>query len=133
VAKGGLANVLFVQAAVEDLPPELDGIANEVCVNFPWGSLLRAVAGGDCDGLSNLRRICAPEARLKIFLSLDPERDHTEIERLGLTPLTAEFLETALKARYTRYRLFCNSHCERFSAKQSFENQEMASAKSASQ
>ena len=26
-AKGGLANVLFLQAAVEDLPTELDGVA----------------------------------------------------------------------------------------------------------
>jgi 16S rRNA (adenine(1408)-N(1))-methyltransferase len=29
-AKGGLPNVLFVQAAVEDLPLELDGVADEV-------------------------------------------------------------------------------------------------------
>jgi 16S rRNA (adenine(1408)-N(1))-methyltransferase len=99
-AKGGLANALFVQAAVEDLPPELNGIANEVYVNFPWGSLLRTVATGEGNGLENLRRICAPRAWLKIFMSLDRERDRAEIERLGLTPITAEFLETALKPRY---------------------------------
>ena len=29
-AKGGLPNVLFVQAAVENLPPELDGVVDEV-------------------------------------------------------------------------------------------------------
>jgi 16S rRNA (adenine(1408)-N(1))-methyltransferase len=29
-AKGGLSNVLFLQAAVEGLPSELDGMANEV-------------------------------------------------------------------------------------------------------
>lgn len=40
-AKGGLPNVLFLQSAVETLPSELDKTANEVHVNFPWGSLLR--------------------------------------------------------------------------------------------
>ncbi|MGH9970191.1 MAG: methyltransferase domain-containing protein [Pyrinomonadaceae bacterium] len=43
-AKGGLPNALFLQAAVEDLPGELDGVADEVHIHFPWGSLLGAVA-----------------------------------------------------------------------------------------
>jgi len=34
--KGGLPNVLFVQAAVEALPPELDGVADEIHIHFPW-------------------------------------------------------------------------------------------------
>ena len=58
-AKGGLPNVVFVQSAAEDLPSELKGIASEVYVNFPWGSLLRAVAGGNRTALINLRRICS--------------------------------------------------------------------------
>lgn len=99
-AKGGLANALFVQAAVEDLPCELDGIASEVHVNFPWGSLLRTVAAGDRDSLSNLRRICAPEADLKIFMSFDPERDRTEIERLELPPISEAFMKMVLVPRY---------------------------------
>ncbi len=99
-AKGGLANALFVQAAVEDLPCELDGIASEVHVNFPWGSLLRAVAAGDRGVLSNLRRICAPEAELKIFMSFDPERDRAEIERLELPSISGAFLKTVLVPRY---------------------------------
>ncbi len=99
-AKGGLPNALFIQAAVESLPPELDGVADEVHVHFPWGSLLRAVATGDCAVLQNLRRICAPEAWLEIVIALDPERDRAEIERLGLAPLSLEFLETTLIPRY---------------------------------
>ena len=59
-AKGGAPNVLFVQSSIEDLPAELDGVANEVHIHFPWGSLLRAVATGDKEALYNLRRICAP-------------------------------------------------------------------------
>jgi len=59
-AKGGTPNVLFIQSAVEDLPPELDAVADEVHIHFPWGSLLKAVATGDVGVLENLRRICAP-------------------------------------------------------------------------
>jgi len=68
-AKGGAPNVLFVQAAIEDLPAELDGVADEVHVHFPWGSLLRAVATGDVDILRNVRRICAPGAMLEVVIN----------------------------------------------------------------
>jgi 16S rRNA (adenine(1408)-N(1))-methyltransferase len=68
-SKGGAPNVLFVQAAVEDLPPELEGVADEVHVHFPWGSLLRAFAAGDADVLCNVRRICAPGATLEVVIN----------------------------------------------------------------
>jgi 16S rRNA (adenine(1408)-N(1))-methyltransferase len=45
--KGGLPNVLFVQAPVEELPPELNQVADEIHIHFPLGSLLRSVAVGD--------------------------------------------------------------------------------------
>ena len=62
--KGGLPNVMFVQAAVEDLPKEFDGVADEIHIHFPWGSLLRAVANGEGEVLRSLRRIAAPECQL---------------------------------------------------------------------
>ena len=102
--KGGAPNVLFIQAAVEDLPAELDGVANEVHVHFPWGSLLRAVAVGDLPVLRNLRRICAPDALLEVVIGIDPVRDVSEIERLGITPLTLEFIDQVLVQNYAAAR-----------------------------
>ena len=99
-AKGGAPNVLFIQAAVEDLPSELNGVADELHVHFPWGSLLRAVATGESALLENLRRICAPGALLEVVIGLDPERDQTEIDRLGLTPLSVEFIDQQLVHKY---------------------------------
>jgi len=98
--KGGAANILFIQAAVEDLPSELDGVADEIHAHFPWGSLLRALALGDEAALRNLWRACAPGAWLEVVIALDPERDRTEVERLGLSPFSIEFLETTLIPRY---------------------------------
>ncbi|HET9479032.1 MAG TPA: methyltransferase domain-containing protein [Pyrinomonadaceae bacterium] len=99
-SKGGAPNVLFVQAAVEDLPAELDGVADEVHVHFPWGSLLRAVATGDVVVLRNLRRICSAGALLEVVMGLDPLRDQSEIERLGLEPLTVAYIDEILASNY---------------------------------
>jgi SAM-dependent methyltransferase len=99
-AKGGAPNVLFLHASVEDLPSELDGVADEVHVHFPWGSLLRALAGGEDRVLKNLRRICAPGAWLEIVISLDSRRDRSEITRLGLDPVLAGAMTPSLTAGY---------------------------------
>jgi 16S rRNA (adenine(1408)-N(1))-methyltransferase len=45
--RGGLPNALFVVAAAEALPPELDGLADLVTVHFPWASLLRGLLTAD--------------------------------------------------------------------------------------
>jgi 16S rRNA (adenine(1408)-N(1))-methyltransferase len=98
--KGGLPNVFFLQAAVEALPPELDGVADEVHIHFPWGSLLQAVATGDETVLRGLQRICAPEALFEVIIGLDLTQDKSAIDALGLKPLTNEFLERTLIPRY---------------------------------
>jgi 16S rRNA (adenine(1408)-N(1))-methyltransferase len=103
-AKGGAPNVLFIQAAVDDLPSELDGVANELHVHFPWGSLLRAMAAGDLAVLQNLRRICSLGALLEVVIGLDPVRDQSEIERLGLIPLSLEFIDKELTSNYAAAR-----------------------------
>lgn len=99
-AKGGLPNVLFVQASVEELPSDLNGVADEVHVHFPWGSLLGAVATGDSVVLGNLRRVCARGAWLEVIIGVDPERDQAEMERLGLPSLSISYVDAVLVRRY---------------------------------
>lgn len=91
---------MFVQAAVEDLPCELDGLTGEVYVNFPWGSLLQGIASGDETVLRNLRRLCLPDAQLKITIGLDPQRDRSELERLKLPAITPGFISSVLESKY---------------------------------
>ncbi|MDQ3712390.1 MAG: methyltransferase domain-containing protein [Acidobacteriota bacterium] len=99
-SKGGLPNVLFVQAAVENLPEELNAAADEIHIHFPWGSLLRAVIVGDESVLQSLRRICAPECFVEIVIGIDEERDKSEIERLELPQLSPNYLEDVLIPKY---------------------------------
>jgi 16S rRNA (adenine(1408)-N(1))-methyltransferase len=103
-AKGGAPNALFIQASVENLPEELNGIANEVHVHFPWGSLLRVVALGDLNELEGIRRVCTTNAILKLTIGLDMQRDSAEIQRLGLLPLSPDFLSGQLHDRYLAAR-----------------------------
>ena len=99
-ARGGAPNVLFIQSAIEDLPDDLNGVANEVHVHFPWGGLLRAVVVGDVGLLRNLRRICAADALLEVVIGIDPVRDKSELERLGVQPLTVEIVDSVLVPNY---------------------------------
>lgn len=99
-AKGGLPNLLLIQAAVEDLPDELHGVADEVHIHFPWGSLLRAVAIGDAEVLRGLSKLLSPGGVLEVIIGLDAERDRSEIERIGLRPLSPEYIEEELIPRY---------------------------------
>jgi 16S rRNA (adenine(1408)-N(1))-methyltransferase len=110
--KGGLPNAMFVQAAVEDLPEEFDGIADEIHVHFPWGSLLRAVAIGDADVLASLRRIAAPGCLLEIVIGVDPERDRSELERLGIPEFSNTFIKSSLIPKYSGAG-FTNRECRK--------------------
>jgi len=99
-AKGGASNVLFIQAAVEDLPAELNGVADEVHIHFPWGSLLRTVAAGEVNVLGNLRRICSSGALLEVVIGLDPRRDRAEFERLEIRELSLQQIDEVLAPKY---------------------------------
>ena len=101
-AKGGLPNAMFVQAAVEDLPEEFDGVADEIHIHFPWGSLLKAVATGDETVLGSLRRLAAPGCLLEIVIGVDPDRDRAELERLGIPELSPVILHSFLVPKYKK-------------------------------
>jgi 16S rRNA (adenine(1408)-N(1))-methyltransferase len=98
--KGGRQNVLFVRAAIEQLPPELDNTADQIHIHFPWGSLLRAVATGEPDSLRGLHRISAPGCLLEVVIGVYRERDRRELERLGLSEFSVDFVQKTLTLRY---------------------------------
>lgn len=62
------ANAVFVIAAAETLPRELDGVATQLTVNFPWGSLLGGLLTGGAV-LGGLARLVRPGAQLDVRLN----------------------------------------------------------------
>lgn len=97
--KGGAPNAIYLRSAIENLPEELNGIADQVFVLFPWGSLLGA-ALGERKTLEQIRRVCGPKATLKVVLSLEFTKDRSELERFGIEALSTEKLEQKLVDAY---------------------------------
>ena len=67
--KGGLPNAVFVVASAEALPAGLEGIAELVTVNLPWGSLLRGALGVDGVAARGIASLVAPGGRVEMLLA----------------------------------------------------------------
>lgn len=74
--RGGAPNALFVRACISELPGGLEDVADEIHVNFPWGSLLQAVMGRRTDD----RKRCPPDPRASHELR---SCDLSSIARIG--------------------------------------------------
>jgi 16S rRNA (adenine(1408)-N(1))-methyltransferase len=69
-----LTNAAFLVESIERLPRELAGIADEVTVHFPWGSLLRGLLAADPAVLAPLATLLKEDGELRLLLSAT-ERD----------------------------------------------------------
>jgi 16S rRNA (adenine(1408)-N(1))-methyltransferase len=97
--KGGSSNAIYLRSSIENLPEGLNGVANQVFILLPWGSLLRAVLG-ELKTLEQIHRICTPSADLEVVLSLEFIKDRSELERLGIESVSTEELEQKLMKAY---------------------------------
>jgi 16S rRNA (adenine(1408)-N(1))-methyltransferase len=70
-----VTNAVFVVASVEDPPPELTDVADEVDVIYPWAALLRGVLRPEDAVLRGLRTLAKPGARVELVLTYDASRD----------------------------------------------------------
>lgn len=107
-AKGGLDNILFIWAPAEDMPAELNGIADEVYVNFPWGSLLGGVAKAEPGIMQNLVRMLKSGGKFTVVLTYDSSFEPEKIADLELPELSAMYLEE-LSSKYKQLGLQVNS------------------------
>jgi 16S rRNA (adenine(1408)-N(1))-methyltransferase len=67
--KGGRPNLLYVHAAIEALPAELEHVADEVHVLLPWGVLLEGIVLARDDVLGGIAALCRPGARVSVTLN----------------------------------------------------------------
>jgi trans-aconitate methyltransferase len=65
-ARRGLPNLRFVTCDATAAPAWLHGVATSVSINFPFGSLLRALANGGEEAHQRLFAIAQPGARIEI-------------------------------------------------------------------
>jgi 16S rRNA (adenine(1408)-N(1))-methyltransferase len=87
--RSSVPNALFVVASVECLPRELGGVADEVRIHFPWGSLLRGLVDVDGAVVAQIAGLCAPGASVTALVSIT-ERDRRLGAVLPADPRTLE-------------------------------------------
>ena len=104
VARGGLPNALFVVAAAERPPAELRGLADELTILFPWGSLLGGALATN-EAAARIAALLSPSACLTAFVSITP-RDGLAVQPLD-EPGTAEQLERRWAAHGLRLESLC--------------------------
>ena len=96
-ARGGAPNAWFVVGSLEALPAALHGVADEVTVNFPWGSLLEAVSVPRPEGLATLGAVLKPGGELSVVLNRSAQLDPAYAGRIGVPVLDdAHVRETLL-------------------------------------
>jgi len=103
-SRGGLAqaNALYIIASVENLPPELNGLADRVYINFPWGSLLEAVVRADRKVLANLVRIVSAGGSIEVRINYSIFSEPVPIEVKELPELTTDYLDHELAPAYAQ-------------------------------
>jgi 16S rRNA (adenine(1408)-N(1))-methyltransferase len=82
--RGGLPNAIFVVAAAEQPPAELVDIADELTINFPWGSLLAGVLATNPVAAAGISSLVAPAGRVRILVSV------IDKDGLNIAPLAAD-------------------------------------------
>jgi len=97
-----LPNLLYAHAAVERLPQELLGTAGRITVNFPWGSLLRALAQPEVSVLSAIAALGRPGAALMVLVNMATFDDAAYCAKLGLPCPPVFASEAAMRAAYAR-------------------------------
>lgn len=98
-----MENAAFLVECVERLPCELDAIADEVVVQFPWGSLLRGLIDGSPDVLRPIAGLMKVGAELRVLMS-GVERDGIgEVGPTLVTARSASYAECGLRLLGTEW------------------------------
>ncbi len=100
-SKGGVSNAVFIVAAVEDLPEELNNIADKIHVMLPWGSLLEGIIKGNLHVLENLAKIAKQQAEFEFCFTYDVLREANEIVKRELPIITLDYLKDYLAKKYS--------------------------------
>ncbi len=95
-AKGGRANLLFVHAAIEALPPELANAADAVHVLLPWGRLLEGIVLARADVLGGIASLCRPGAHVSVTLNGEIWIDSTPTRYEQLPVPTPEYVANVI-------------------------------------
>jgi 16S rRNA (adenine(1408)-N(1))-methyltransferase len=94
--RGGAPNALYIAASIEQLPPELQYVANEMLITLPWGSLMRGIILADERVLAAIASLAREGARVRIILNTRIFDDPVPLEARDLPDLSPDYAREAL-------------------------------------
>lgn len=100
VNKNKLNNLIYIITSIENLGNDLNGIADKVYINFPWGSLLEAVVKDMPELLGKIAQLGKKEAEFNFTFAYSTIHEPNEIEKRNLPLLTDDYLMTKLTDIY---------------------------------
>ena len=95
--RAGLKNAAFLVEGVERLPADLEDLADEVTIHFPWGSLLRGVLGADPAVLCPIARLLRQDAELRVLVSATARDGHIDFSSDSLSKLAPDYADCGLE------------------------------------
>jgi 16S rRNA (adenine(1408)-N(1))-methyltransferase len=101
--RGGLANVLYAVASIEHVPAELRGIAGEIFVTLPWGSLMRGIILADDEVLGGIASLARDGAALRIVLNARIFDDPVPLDVRDLPDVTPDYVRERLAPAFARH------------------------------
>ncbi len=101
-ARGGRANLVLLRAAVETLPTELHGVADEVDVLLPWGALLEGIVLARVEVVAGIASIARPTALVRIILNGEIWIDSTPARYEALPIPTPEYVAEKIDPEFRR-------------------------------
>ena len=109
-ARGGAPNAVFLCMNVLEMPEGLEAFADVVYINFPWGSLLQAVARPFEENLHQFAALVKDDGILEQHINLHVFNDAEQRHNLGLPELDDAFLVDTLFPIYEKCGLKVKSH-----------------------
>ena len=100
--RGGLPNVVYVVGGIEQPPPELARIADELHVTLPWGSLMRGLVLGEPAVLEGLASLGREGAAVRIVLNTRIFDDPVPLEARDLPEPSPAYVREMLGPAYAR-------------------------------
>lgn len=110
IAKRDHPNLLFLIDSVESIDSRLAGTADEIYVNFPWGSLLEGIAKGEAQILNRISELGRQGALLHIAFSYSSIHEAAEVTRRELPQLTDVYFNEVLDHRYKLAGISIDQH-----------------------
>ncbi|MDR2337934.1 MAG: 16S rRNA (adenine(1408)-N(1))-methyltransferase NpmA [Deltaproteobacteria bacterium] len=96
--KGGLNNVILVISAIEELPTELQNIANSLTIFLPWGSLLEGLVKPVASFLKNIVFVAKNSTSFEFVITYSELFESSEIQRRQLPDININYFNEMYRA-----------------------------------